>query len=184
LPRCSPSVGGRIGMPGGTFGVDRSWTTRTRTGPLLQPWPCARCWRPNGSGHSRFVRHFTTTSTPSSRLRRRPTPMTSTTPRVPRLRLNGRRSLRCWLSPDRDWTTSTAPSSGASGAVTGSARAVARRSLRSDSTRGQRHGPAFAALFEPPTVVPRRRRRSSPGRRSEGATAGRCPQSRRRSPTR
>jgi len=160
LPRCSPSVGGRIGMPGGTYGVDGSWTRRTRTGPLLQPWPCGRYWRPNGSGHSRFVRHFTTTSTRSSRLRRRPTPMTSTTRRVPLWRLNGHRSLRCWLSPDHDWTTSTGPSSGASGAATGSARAVARRSLRSDSPRVQRHGPAFAALFEPPTVAPRRRPRT------------------------
>jgi hypothetical protein len=37
---------------------------------------------------------------------------------------------------------------------------VARRSLRSDSPRVQRHGPAFAALFEPPTVAPRRRPRT------------------------
>jgi hypothetical protein len=105
LPRCSASVGGFIGMPRGTYGVDGSWTRRTRTGPLLQPWPCGRYWRPNGSGHSRFVRHFTTTSTPSSRRRRRPTPMTSTTRRVPLWLLNGHRSLRCWLTPDHDWTT-------------------------------------------------------------------------------
>jgi hypothetical protein len=68
LPRFSPHVGARSGIPRGTCGVHGSWTGRTRTEPPLQPWPCARRWRPNGSGPSRSFRHFTTTSTRSSRL--------------------------------------------------------------------------------------------------------------------